>query len=202
VIKHAGLQHARALVITIPDESTTAMIVSAARDLHHELPVITRVATEEGLQFLGRSGDHNIHVVYPELEGSLEMVHHTLLELGFPVREVHAYTETVRSKLYNPTAGSDADHRTIHELVKASDSIEISWISLPDGSPLIGQSLEIANLRSLTGASIVAIMRNSQLIANPKSMTIFKAGDRIGLIGESDQIEKARAVATPSTPEN
>ena len=48
------------------------------------------------------------------------------------------------------------------------------------------------NIRSRTGASVVAFIRDRKLTANPKSMTVFQAGDRIGLIGEQDQIEAAR----------
>jgi len=33
-------------------------------------------------------------------------------------------------------------------------------------------------------------VHGEQLIANPKSHTLFEAGDRIGLIGEPEQIEQ------------
>jgi CPA2 family monovalent cation:H+ antiporter-2 len=39
---------------------------------------------------------------------------------------------------------------------------------------------------------VVALIRENQLISNPKSLTVFEAGDRVGLIGEKDQIETAR----------
>jgi monovalent cation:H+ antiporter-2, CPA2 family len=48
-----------------------------------------------------------------------------------------------------------------------------------------------ADLRARTGASVVAIVRDKELMTNPKSMTIFKADDRIGLIGDRDQIKAA-----------
>lgn len=66
---------------------------------------------------------------------------------------------------------------------------EIFGVSLALDHPFVGQTLEEANLRARTGASVVAILRNSHLMANPKSMTDFEAGDRIGLIGDREQIE-------------
>jgi CPA2 family monovalent cation:H+ antiporter-2 len=39
---------------------------------------------------------------------------------------------------------------------------------------------------------VVALIRDNRLIANPKSLTVFQAGDRVGLIGEKEQIETAR----------
>jgi CPA2 family monovalent cation:H+ antiporter-2 len=74
----------------------------------------------------------------------------------------------------------------------------VSWLALPEGSPLAGQTLAEANLRARTGASIIAILRGQQLIANPKSMTVFQAGDRIGFIGERDQIEATEVLLSAS----
>jgi CPA2 family monovalent cation:H+ antiporter-2 len=190
VITHAGLERARALVVTVPDESKAAMIVASARDLNPKLPIIVRAATEEGVHQLARLGAD--HIVHPELEGGLVMVHDTLLQLGFPLREVHEYAEAVRRDRYNIEINSSDEHRSLHDLLIAADSIEISWIELGEGSLLVGQTLKEADIRSRTGASVVALIRDNQLIANPKSSKSFLAGDRIGLIGEEDQIETAR----------
>lgn len=193
VITHAHLEKARALVITVPDEGAAALIVPAARDLNPDLPVIVRAATEEGVRFLSKQGAH--HVVHPELEGGLELVHHTLLSLGFPLREVHEYAEAVRRDHYDIEVRSDAEHKSLHELLVAFEGIEILWIPLSEDSPLVGKSLAESNIRSHTGASVVALIRAEKLIANPKSMTVFQEGDRIGVIGEYEQIEVARSLA-------
>lgn len=191
VITHAHLEQARALVVTVPEESAAAVIVRAARGLNPGLAILTRAETEEGVrQLVGLGADH---VVHPELEGGLELVHHTLLKLGFPLREVHAYSEAVRRDRYKLETDSSDEHRSLHELLFAADSIEITWLELEPGSPVIGLTLQTASLRSETGASVVAIIRDNQLIANPKSSTTFEAGDRVGLIGEREQIEAVQS---------
>jgi CPA2 family monovalent cation:H+ antiporter-2 len=58
----------------------------------------------------------------------------------------------------------------------------------------VGKTLAEANIRARAGASVVAMVRGRQLTANPKSMTVFEAGDRIGLIGENEQIEMVRGL--------
>ena len=190
VITHAHLERARALVVTVPEETAAAMIVASARNLNPNLPIIVRAATEEGVDHFVALGAN--HIVHPELEGGLEMVHHTLLQLGFPLREVHEYSEAVRRDRYNIEISSSDEHRSLHDLLIATDSIEITWFKLGEESPLVGQTLMEANIRSQTGASVVALIRDNHLIANPKSLTVFKAGDRVGLIGEKEQIETAR----------
>jgi CPA2 family monovalent cation:H+ antiporter-2 len=71
----------------------------------------------------------------------------------------------------------------------AAHSIEIKGFRLPEGNPLVGKTLAEANLRAQTGASVVAMLRKGHLLANPKSMTVFEPGDRIGLIGDTEEID-------------
>lgn len=190
VITHAHLERARALVVTVPNESAAFMIVASAERLNPGLPIIARASTREGVRQLDALGAE--YVVHPELEGGLEIVHHTLLQLGYPLREVHEYSESVRRDHYETRINSTDEHRSLHDLILATEDIEIVWVRLEEGSPLVGQMLKEANIRERTGASVVALIREDRLIANPKSQTIFEAGDRVGLIGEREQVETAR----------
>ncbi|RPJ22593.1 MAG: sodium:proton exchanger [Chloroflexi bacterium] len=198
VLRHAGLGRARALVVAGPDEDASELVVAAARDLAPELPIIARSTSEEGTRQLTRLGAQD--VIHPELEGGLEIVRHTLLQLGFPLQEIYRYTDAVRRDHYDLQLNTEEEHRLLHDLVDAVSSIEIKWFRLPAESPLVGQTLADVNLRSRTGSSVVAILRERQLMANPKSMTVFQADDRIGLIGEKEEVEAVeRLLAEPDS---
>jgi CPA2 family monovalent cation:H+ antiporter-2 len=200
ILTHTGLRHARALVVAEPDEAASELIVATARDLSPELPIIARASTEDGIDRLARLGAQEI--VHPELEGGLEIVRYTLLQLGFPLQEIHRYTDAVRRDHYDMAINTDEEHRLLQELLDAANSIEIKWFRLQPENPLIGQTLADANLRSRTGASVVAILRDRQLMANPKSMTAFQEGDRIGLIGDKEEIEAAERLLSESESES
>ena len=187
VLTHAGLERARALVVAGPDESASELVVAAARDLAPELPIIARATTEEGIEQLAKLGAQD--VIHPELEGGLEIVRHTLLKLDFPVQEIIRYMDAVRRDHYDMQINTEEEHRLLHDLIHASGNIEVTWFRLEAGNPLAGRTLQEVNLRALTGASVVAIMRNRQLIANPKSFNVFEAEDRVGIIGDKDQLE-------------
>jgi CPA2 family monovalent cation:H+ antiporter-2 len=94
------------------------------------------------------------------------------------------------------------EHRLLHDLIHASKNIEVVWLPLIAGHPLIGQTLAAANLRARTGASVVAILRDRELMANPKSMTVFRVDDRIGLIGDQEEIEAAKNMLTETESES
>jgi CPA2 family monovalent cation:H+ antiporter-2 len=188
VLTHAGLGRARAIVVAGPDESSSELVVAAARDLAPELPIIARATTEEGIDQLAKLGAQ--HVIHPELEGGLEIVRHTLLKLDFPVQEIIRYMDAVRGDHYDIQVNTEEEHHLLHDLINASGNIEVTWIRLEDGNPIIGQTLAEANLRVRTGASVVAIMRNKVVMANPKSSTVFETEDRIGFIGDKEQVEE------------
>jgi CPA2 family monovalent cation:H+ antiporter-2 len=195
ILIHANLKKASALVVTVPDETTAELVVATSRDLNPDLPIIARAETGEGVAELARFGAN--HVVHPELEGGLELIHYTLLDLGFPLREVHEYSDAVRRDAYNVDITSAEEHRTLHDLMTASELIDVVWLQLCEESPIVGRSLLDVNIRAQTGASIVALIRNKKLISNPKSVTVFEERDRIGLIGEKLQIDAVRRLIEP-----
>jgi monovalent cation:H+ antiporter-2, CPA2 family len=187
ILTHAGLQRARALVVAGPDESSSELVVAAARDIAPTLPIVARATTIDGIDRLSELGAQD--VIHPELEGGLEIVRHALLQLNFPLHEIIHYIDAVRRDHYDVQVNTEEEQRFLHEFISASGNVEVSWFRLEADSPLVGQTLQEANLRTRTGASVVAIKRNRQLIANPKSLTVFEAEDRIGLIGAKEQIE-------------
>ena len=187
VLTHAGLSRARALVVAGPDESTSELVVAAARDLAPELPIIARATTEDGIQQLADLGAQV--VIHPELEGGLEIVRHTLLQLGFPSQEIYRYTDAVRRDHYDIGLNTEEEHRLLNELMDAANRLEVHWFRLTEGNLLVGQTLAQADLRAKTGASVIAILREGQLIANPKSVMLFQPEDRVGLIGEKEEID-------------
>ncbi|MHB8135951.1 MAG: cation:proton antiporter domain-containing protein [Anaerolineaceae bacterium] len=192
VITFARLEKAKALVVSVPQEDTAMMVVSAAHKIHPDLPIITRAESKEGVKELNAAGA--LHVVHPELEGGLEMVSHTLLELGYPMRKVYDYAESVRRDQYDIANTSEQEHLTLRALIKAFDEIEIIWFRVEEASPLIGKTLAESNIRYQTGASVVAMVQGEILVPNPKSATVFHQGDRVGLMGEQEQIEAARVL--------
>jgi K+/H+ antiporter YhaU regulatory subunit KhtT len=40
------------------------------------------------------------------------------------------------------------------------------------------------------------MLRGGELMANPKSMTVFQSGDRIGLIGDKEEVGEAEKLLT------
>ncbi|MCW5854392.1 MAG: NAD-binding protein, partial [Anaerolineae bacterium] len=198
ILSYAGLERASVLVVTVPDEATAEIVVGAARQIAPNLPIIVRAATVSGVTRLVHLGAND--VIHPELEGGLELVRHTLLRLNFPLLEVQRYTDAVRHDQYEAMPTTPEERRSLAQLVGATRGIEVSWVTVAEHSPVVGQSLAEANLRARTGASVIAIRRDGHIVANPKSATVFQVGDRVGLLGEPVQLADVEQIleAAPS----
>ena len=195
ILEHAALSKARLLVVTLPEEAATELTVAAARDIAPNLPIIARAATRAGVRRLSKLGANL--VIHPELEGGLQVIRHTLLHLGFPMQEVRRYAETVRKEHYDALVTSQGEQKLLREMLDASELLDISWRRVPEGSPLVGKSQTQIQLRIQTGANVVAIMREENLLLNPSMDTVFLTGDRLGLLADADQVEAVERLLNP-----
>jgi CPA2 family monovalent cation:H+ antiporter-2 len=196
IIEHAGLERAKALVVTLPDEAAAEVVVAMARKLAPKLPIIARASTRDGVTRLAELGAQD--VIHPELEGGLEIVRHTLLRLKVPPQDVQKYAEMVRRDHYDPTLVAPEEYHVLDQMVSAARGMQIVWHTLDASSRVVGRTVSEAHLRDTTGASIIAIIRNQQLIANPKSALEFQAGDIVGIIGEDTQVDAAARLLSES----
>lgn len=195
ILSYAGLERAKILVVTVPDEATTEMVVGTARQVAPHLHLVVRAGTVDGVTRLAHLGAND--VIHPELEGGLEIVRHTLLRLNYPLLEVQRYTDAVRHDQYEAMPTTPEERRSLEQLVDAARGIEINWLTVGERSAVAGQSLAEANLRARTGASVIAIRRDGHIVANPKSATVFRSGDRVGLLGEPTQLAEVERILEP-----
>lgn len=114
VLAHAGLARARALVVTVPDEAAAEVVVAGVHDRAPSLPIVVRASTRAGvgrLRTLGASA-----VIFPELEGGLEVMRYTLLNLGFPTPEVDEYVDVERHTSYNDRAAAREEQGALEDV--------------------------------------------------------------------------------------
>jgi CPA2 family monovalent cation:H+ antiporter-2 len=197
VLDHAGLEHARVLVITLPEEAATEMVVAAALEIAPDLRIVARASTHSGVHRLYDLGAQD--VIHPELEGGLEVVRHTLLALGFPADQIEPYTNAVRGDHYDTAVSSPKERQALDQLRDSMRGLGLVWRRLDAHSPIVGKTLAEAEVRASTGASVIAIIRSHNVLPNPKSSTRLQAGDLVGLIGDAKQIAAVDQLLTTPT---
>jgi len=186
VLEAAEIEKAKLMLITTPVALTSSAIASQVHGLNPNLRIIARAASVEEMQMLHEEGVYQ--VVQPEFEASLEFTRQALLFLDMPVSKIQWFTDAVRRELYAPLYQGENGYQIMAQLQDATRLLELSWISLPVDSPLVGQSIKDLEIRSRTGASIVGVLRRGEMHTNPSPEFRFSADDLTGVIGEPHQL--------------
>jgi CPA2 family monovalent cation:H+ antiporter-2 len=194
VLQAAQLARARLLLITTPAIATTQAVVAQARQLAPELHIVARAEGVEPMRRLHELGVYE--VVQPEFEAALEIVRQTLLHLAIPAVEIQRYSDTVRQELYAPIYAHLSEYAELAQLQHAQRLLTLAWLKLEESSPLVGHPLGELHIRTLTGASIVAVLQDGRLITNPSLALHFGAGDLVAVLGDAEQCAAFEIMAT------
>ncbi len=189
VLDYACLDKARFVIVTVPNQSACELIVAAALELAPKVSVVARASTINGVHRLARLGARD--VIHPELEGSLEIMRHTLLGLGYSFERVQQYVDAVRRETYFSDELEGEEILQLSQLLTSVGQLGLNWVCVSGDSPLAGKALGDAKLRSHTGASAVAMIRGKEIMSNPEPQVELREGDLIALIGNSAQLSAA-----------
>lgn len=193
VLEAAGMANARLVILTIPDALDARLVVSRIRALKPDLHIVARSSTADQLQDLSRLGVYE--AVQPEFEAGLELGRQALSHLGIGAGEIQQFSDQVRRELYAPVSGRTADDSLLERLRRTSRMIETEWIELPEKSRFAGRSIGELGVRTESGASVVAVVRDEELLANPGPEVRLESGDTVGFLGTPEQREAFRNLA-------
>jgi CPA2 family monovalent cation:H+ antiporter-2 len=190
---HAHAERARAIILLINDPSAAQRVVDAARRAAPGVPILMRthyLVEREALQRMGATD-----VVAEEVEGGIELLARLLRTLAVPrnvidgcVAEARAATGASQ-RLETPPPRKLGEHPGL-------DEMHIESVLLSEGNPATLRSTVDLGVRQQTGALIVAVRRDGELIAHPDPHLAFQAGDIVYLVGLLPSIEQAIALLT------
>lgn len=185
VLEKAKLPQAKAMAIALPDPMATRLTLNRALSLAPELDITVRAHGNAEIDVLYQLGAQE--VVQPEFEASLEMGAHLLLKLGDSTFEVQQVVNRYRTGRYRDILPERAEYWGAADLESAVEGLPRHWYALQPDSPLVGLSLAQANVRRLTGATIMAIDRHKHLHRYPTGEMTLEAGDRLLVVGNSEE---------------
>jgi CPA2 family monovalent cation:H+ antiporter-2 len=136
-------------------------------------------------------------VVLPEFEASLEMTRRALLHLQIPSPEIQRHTGSLRKDLYGPLFNADDEHKMLTQLTTAEQQFDLQWVHLQKDSPLVARAIGEAEIRKISGASVVGVIRDGKLEPNPDVHFRFRPNDLIAIIGTSQARRAFHNMAVP-----
>lgn len=197
VLEAAHISDASLMLLTIPSVVNSQTITDRVRHLNPGLHIVARSISVEHTEEMHHRGVYE--VVQPEFEASLEFTRQALLHLNISIKEIQQFTDAVRREMYAPLYESNYSYRTISQLESACNLIDLNWVTLRQGSPVIGKTIRELQIRSKTGVTVVAVMRDVSLQMNPGPDYRFKPDDLVGVVSEPHQLDSfLKLTASPS----
>ncbi|WP_207956111.1 NAD-binding protein [Rubrobacter marinus] len=185
VLEAAGVAEAQLIVLTIPEPIVARLVVERVREMNPEVRIVARSTSPEHLEDLSRLGVYE--AVQPELEAGLELGRQALLRLGIGAGDVQRFSDRVRRELYAPLTSDGDGNKILYGLRRASEMIETDWIEVPEGCPLADRRIGELDIRARTGASVVAVVRDEDVSANPGPGFALAPGDLLAVLGTPEQ---------------
>ena len=181
VLEAAETKLARLLIITSPEIVIAQTIVQRVRKVNAEIQVVARAP---GIEFLEEFKKLNISdVVIPEFEAGLEMARKALVHLHIPAAKIQHYTESLRQDLFASFLSENEEEKIMEQILKAEHQYDLQWMLIKQGSQLVGFTIGEAEIRTKTNSSVVGVIRDDILKANPDENFRFQLNDRVAIIG-------------------
>jgi voltage-gated potassium channel len=162
VLRQAGIERASGLVSTLGTDAGNVFVTLTARVVNPRLLIVARTNSEETENKLARAGAD--HVISPYYIAGRKMATHLMKPL------VSDYLDVV-------TGGGELEFR-------------LEEFDLDQTCQAIGHSIEELQVRSRTGASILAVRRGEtrSFDTNPSPELVLQQGDAIIAIGTAEEI--------------
>ncbi|MDD5328734.1 MAG: monovalent cation:proton antiporter-2 (CPA2) family protein [Sulfuricella sp.] len=188
VLMAAGLNRARALVVTYADVKSAMRVLRHTHEMRPDLPVIVRTLDDTDLEKLRGAGA--AEVVPEVLEGSLMLASHTLMLLGVPLARVVRRVRQVREARYSLLRGFF--HGVTDQDYELSEKIQprLHTVALNPGAASVGKTLAEVDLDSLL-VQVTAVRRNNIRALEPQPETVLQAGDVVVLMGVPESLAAA-----------
>ncbi|MBC6474628.1 MAG: potassium channel protein [Hormoscilla sp. GM102CHS1] len=164
ILLTAKIEQAVCLVAALPSDAENLYTVLSAKTLNPHIRAIARASSEEAIQKLQRGGADA--VVSPYITGGRRMA-----------------TAALRPEVMHFVDGMITGKNRSFYMEE--------FLIDPQICPFVGQSLRETNLRSQTGALVLAIRRyDGTLLGGPTGDTLLQAGDLLICMGTASQLRR------------
>ena len=189
VLKHLGIQHARSLVIAISDPASIRRATRLARDLNPHLYILVRTRYEVEIDELYRLGANE--VIAEEFETSIELFARVLRRYHLPRSVIGEQVEKVRQEKYEMLRQFQAPPLGQSDVTRLFAQVEMETYLTREAGSTTGKTIGELHIRHRTGASVVAVIQDGRIIANPGPEHRIAAGEVLVLVGNRQQVEQA-----------
>jgi len=184
VLRHAGVQRARALVVVVSEQEAVPLIVNKARNMSPGIFIIARTQHIRNAQYLLDLGADE--VVSEEYEAAREIFTRALKKYHLPDLEIAKIVRKLQDWGYAKFTRNGADSKSATGMDTVLLSLRIHMLTVQPGSIAEGMTLADLDLKAHYGISDYGIRRGNTTTTQPEMTTRLERGDGL-LIFTTDQ---------------
>lgn len=192
VLKRAGIEKARGLVVVLSDPRATRQAVRLCRSLAPGLFILVRTRYLNEIPDLSALGADEI--VAEEFETSLEIAGRALRRLGFSLPWVESETEEIRQLRHDGFRRFRTSGASPEGVRKALGGTRVEFLSLGHDWSAVGHSLKELDLRATGGTIVLAVVRDGEAEVTPGGDFVLRKSDHVLLLGTEDSLGKTTEV--------
>jgi CPA2 family monovalent cation:H+ antiporter-2 len=130
-------------------------------------------------------------VIPEEFETSIEIFSRVLKEYGTPRHVIHRRVGEVRNEGYQMLRSPSLALVEVSDIADALGGAATEMLLVEEGSPAVGKTIGELKLRSQTGVTVIAAVREGQTEINPGPQLRIQAEDVLVLLGAREQLDGA-----------
>jgi monovalent cation:H+ antiporter-2, CPA2 family len=188
VLRAAGIEHAKALVISYNDPHSAMRILHVVQEIAPELPVIVRTLDESTMESLREAGA--TEVVPEVLEGSLMLASHALVLLGVPLNRVVKRIRQFREERYKMFRGFFHGITDIEQEELEGNRARLHSVAIPSSAYAVGKSIRDLALEQFE-VEAKTIRRQSYQPYDAEPDSVLAEGDAVVLLGKPEDLASA-----------
>jgi CPA2 family monovalent cation:H+ antiporter-2 len=135
-------------------------------------------------------------VIPEEFETSIEIFSRVLHEYHVPGNVITNQIQLVRFGGYRMLRGMSLDQENLGRVAQLLAGATVDSIQIEPESPAAGRTLRELDIRNSTGATVIAIARSGEAIANPGPDLTLLADDIVVLLGAHRELDQATGLLT------
>jgi CPA2 family monovalent cation:H+ antiporter-2 len=189
ILHKLGIDTAKILVVAISDPVSTRRIVQIARKGNPRIYIIVRTRYTAEMEELIELGANE--VIPEEFETSIEIFARVLHHYQVPRNFLMDQIERIRSGSYEVLRRVELPAKNLPEKCEIISDIETETYLIHERASAAGHSIKDLKIRTMTGATVIAVRRDGEVIPSPEPEFIFKPRDVLYLIGKRENILKA-----------
>jgi CPA2 family monovalent cation:H+ antiporter-2 len=194
VFVRAGVACAKVVVFAISDFSATRMAVRTVRRMNPTVFILVRTRYAAEVDELLKVGANQ--VIPEEFETSIEIFSRVLHEYHVPGNVITNQIQLVRFGGYRMLRGMSLDQENLGRVAQLLAGATVDSIQIEPESPAAGRTLRELDIRNSTGATVIAIARSGEAIANPGPDLTLLADDIVVLLGAHRELDQATGLLT------